>query len=468
MPTTIVLSFPWGLYHATPWGRHVNEGAVEWPPSPWRILRGLYSVWQNRLPQLEGGAVESVLQQLVDPPEYILPSELVEAHKRHYLPDVKHRSADSGNTDKIIDAFGVMARGASVAATWPVDLDPAERGLLAQLVAALPYLGRSESVCEARLAADGEVFAGRTSRAQISGDPSSTGDLVRILVPTRPLDIGQLLALPKQVRKQRLPSPPGAYWQLYSIDDADLASGHQRSRRSTRIGDPPTAVRWALAEADRPSMHSALAITGVLRRACMSMVGDPPSPTLAGKDSLGTPLQGHRHAHYLALDEDGDFLIDHLVVWAPAGLETREIGALSRLTRLRAHEHLRDFRPAHLGIEAVASIGTAAKVLTGPSKRWTSCTPFIPPRHAKKGVPWESHLQRQVREELERRGWPDPQTVDILAGTWLSFRRHRVDQRLADARRAGGARITFSEPAGPGPLCLGGLSHFGLGLFLPD
>ena len=32
--TTIELTFPAGRYHATPWGRHVNEGAVEWPLLP--------------------------------------------------------------------------------------------------------------------------------------------------------------------------------------------------------------------------------------------------------------------------------------------------------------------------------------------------------------------------------------------------------------------------------------------------
>ncbi len=35
------LRFPAGRFHATPWGRHVNEGAVEWPPSPWRLMRAL-------------------------------------------------------------------------------------------------------------------------------------------------------------------------------------------------------------------------------------------------------------------------------------------------------------------------------------------------------------------------------------------------------------------------------------------
>ena len=41
----IKLNFPAGRMHATPWGRHVNEGAVEWPPSPWRILRALVATW---------------------------------------------------------------------------------------------------------------------------------------------------------------------------------------------------------------------------------------------------------------------------------------------------------------------------------------------------------------------------------------------------------------------------------------
>ena len=40
MPT-LQLRFPGGRYHATPWGHHVNEGLIEWPPSPWRLLRAL-------------------------------------------------------------------------------------------------------------------------------------------------------------------------------------------------------------------------------------------------------------------------------------------------------------------------------------------------------------------------------------------------------------------------------------------
>jgi len=46
----LVLTFPWGRYHANPWGRHVNEGAVELPPSPWRPL---CATWRTRAPELD-------------------------------------------------------------------------------------------------------------------------------------------------------------------------------------------------------------------------------------------------------------------------------------------------------------------------------------------------------------------------------------------------------------------------------
>ena len=43
--TVLELRFPAGRFHSTPWGRHVNEGAIEWPPSPWRLLRSLIATW---------------------------------------------------------------------------------------------------------------------------------------------------------------------------------------------------------------------------------------------------------------------------------------------------------------------------------------------------------------------------------------------------------------------------------------
>jgi hypothetical protein len=53
MAVAMGFEFPLGEYHATPWDRAVNSGDSEWPPSPWRIVRALLSVWHTRCPDLD-------------------------------------------------------------------------------------------------------------------------------------------------------------------------------------------------------------------------------------------------------------------------------------------------------------------------------------------------------------------------------------------------------------------------------
>ena len=62
--TVLELSFPAGRYHATPWGRHVNEGAVEWPPSPWRIVRALIATWYLKAREIPEDTVCSLVGAL--------------------------------------------------------------------------------------------------------------------------------------------------------------------------------------------------------------------------------------------------------------------------------------------------------------------------------------------------------------------------------------------------------------------
>ena len=64
-------TFPAGRYHATPWDRHVNEGAVAWPPEPWRLLRGLIATWHHKVKHTGRhsessllGLIESLAQEL--------------------------------------------------------------------------------------------------------------------------------------------------------------------------------------------------------------------------------------------------------------------------------------------------------------------------------------------------------------------------------------------------------------------
>src|SRR5437899_6811763 len=83
--TTIELRFLANRFHATPWGRHVNEGVPEWPPSPYRLLRALYDVWKRKHPDMPEATVASVFEALAaQPPRFRLP-EATMSHTRAYL-----------------------------------------------------------------------------------------------------------------------------------------------------------------------------------------------------------------------------------------------------------------------------------------------------------------------------------------------------------------------------------------------
>jgi len=54
----------------------------------------------------------------------------------------------------------------------------------------------------------------------------------------------------------------------------------------------------------------------------------------------------------------------------------------------------------------------------------------------------------------------------VVGDRWGVTEGEIARQRRGDARRAVGVEVVFAEPV-PGPLSLGALSHFGLGLFVP-
>lgn len=464
MTTSLTIGFPWGRYHANPWGRHVNEAAIDWPPSPWRILRALYATWRSRVPELDEMIVLPLLQDLAAPPTYLLPP-FVESHTRHYMPSISYAHKDK-DKDKAFDAFVVMARGGEVIVTWPVDLAGDHIKALALLAERLPYLGRSESICEARVL-DGEPRVDGVRIAPLEGETALDRPPVRVLVPTVPLDVENLIARTTDVRKAKLADPPGTYWESY---ERPMPAEPTRPVRR-RAAMAPAAFRWALATPARPGIRATVAMTHELRRACMSRFGrrfdGRPSPVLAGKDATGVPLKGHLHAHYLAVDSNRDGLLDHLILWAPGGLHEEEVSALADLRHLNGSGYVADFRPARLGLEAFGAINQVAPEICGPSRLWESHLPFAPPRHLKRRVSWDEHIAKEIERELMSRGLPPPTVVEVLRGDWLSFRRHRPNvERLEDARRATGVRIGFASPVA-GPIALGALSHFGLGLFMP-
>lgn len=467
MTTTLLFTFPWGRYHATPWGRHVNEGAVELPPSPWRVLRSLYAVWRTRLPQLPEDEVHRLLASLAAPPVFFVPRHAI-SHTRHYYPDSTHRTGAT-STDQTLDAFAVFERDDEMAVRWPTDLSADQADLLGQLASAVPYFGRADSLCEASVALGWEPGGHDTwVPVDVADDIPPDATVTSVLAPELPLRIESLIARPVDVRKEGLLFPLGARLVGYQRLAALTRSA---GRATTRPAREVTTVRLSVLQAALPAQTDALVYTDLLRQAALSKLGQPlETSMLAGKTARGQALdQQHSHAHYLPIL--GDQRLCELVVWAPRGLSDEEFKALTSVRRLTSavHEGWR----LTVRISGVGTIGQTAPELSGPARTWESALPFTPSRYPPRRADWQGFLAADITRELGYRGLPEPVTVDIIPGDWAAFRRYRPTARNRHDTRQGQAgrpsaflRLTFAEPV-RGPIVLGHLSHFGLGLFLP-
>jgi len=478
VPTTLVLAFPWGRYHANPWGRHVNEGAVELPPSPWRLLRALYAVWRTRAPELPEGVVLPLLGRLAEPPVFHVPRHVV-AHTRHYYPDSTHTCAVA-STDRTLDAFAAFERpeaerDAELAVHWSFDLPGLERSAFERIAASIPYFGRADSLCLGRLA-DGWRPDAHELWSPVDAAESLIpgGEGTAVLAPVLPLDPDALLARPVDVRRGGLLFPAGTRFVGYQ---RLAASPPIRRRRPAAPAPVAHAVRFAVLQSALPPETDSLVYTDLLRRAALYKLGrlphERPLTLLGGKtaDADGSrEMKGHRHAHYLPLVAGRR--LSGLVVWTPAGLPDDELKAVADVRRLSsaANESWR------LTVR-VAGIGPAEDVvpeLCGPATTWRSVTPFTPARYPKRHADWQDFLATEITAELRYRGLPSPASVRVVNGEWTAWRRYRPSARLRHDARQGSAnrpsaflRVEFDSPV-YGPLALGHLSHFGLGLFLPQ
>lgn len=476
MTTLVAVKFPLGRYHATPWDASVNEGRVEWPPSPWRILRALVSTLKTRLPHLPEDRVTLLFNRLLEePPSYQLPP-VGEAHTRHYMPTAKHTLSNPGkNRSMAFDPFLSLSPERDLLVEFAHRVDEEERKLLSVLLEAMPYLGRADSVCHARLA-DKPVDNGDSVRC-VPGASDHEG--TRLLTPVLPFTIDDLAESPTELRKTRRLDPTRARWVDYKKVTPDRSS---RPRRAPQLRQPVTSVRWYLPDRGRPPVTETVAIADLLRQAVLSRAQrafgqtNPPAG-LSGRTDTGPSRAQHRHAHYLALSHNNDGRIDTLAVWAPGGLSAEEVAAVGSLHRLWTPDWLRGLHTYRLGLEALGSVELGLPELVGPARVWSSITPYAPGRRWCKN--WNDlnvrreHVADDLKRELRFREKPVPEQIEELGvgqfdgPDWRRFRRGRLRRgEQGQNRPAIPLRLTFTEPV-EGPLVLGGLSHFGLGLFKP-
>lgn len=496
----IAFRFPARRYHATPWGHHVNEAEVEWPPSPWRILRALIATWHRKADPSHHP--EDTLQALIERmaaslPAYRLPAA-VRAHTRHYMPTRKKPTL-------VFDAFVHLHPVDELVAVWPeVELPDDARELLGLLLRDLGYLGRAESWVDASLRDD----AGLEPNCVAGEEPvdRDTGELtepVRLITPLAPdqyqewqtrseaeTDWGTMRPRERRILRSTLPrslfgalqldtsaiqaagwsQPPGSAFVTYQRPYGSLAAqsgGTPPPRRVSR-----SSARLALAGRPLPRIEDAVRIAELVRAAAMSRARH-----LFGEHAVPSELSGHdlpagnRHGHafYLPEDDDGDGRIDHVLIHASDGLSAQALDALAAIERLwerDGQEWQVLFESSSTGIPAISPYLTE-------SRRWISVTPYLHPWFRKKGF----GVPEQVTRECTTRGLPAPASIRslerIVAGRGrarrpVHFRRFRRRPGLVQPDTKGSfLEVEFLEPV-RGPIALGFGCHFGLGLFRPE
>ena len=514
MSISLTIRFTNGQYHATPWGNHVNEGLVEWPPSPWRLIRAFIAVgfakhnWGNDINTIPETA-RSLLNKLTAClPSYKLPQGAV-AHTRHYMPLYDSTKRDCA---KILDPFLRIANtGISndecLIIYWPVDLNTDEQSCLRALLQSMSYLGRRESWIEASLDDD---------TAEPDDDwctPANADDLAKLgceqISLYAPVDnncyADWLSSQPKPTKKSKglqLPEdilgclclstvqwrdigwsqPPGSkkvfYWRKL---DAMEPAAPQVSFVKPSL-EPVDCILLALTSDTvrgtvRPLLSRVLpqmeilhqTAVGILARQTAGIIDD--ISCITGKDVDGNPLKGaHLHAHYYPLDLDGDKRIDHVLIYAPMQMNDSTQRAFMSISRTYA-KNIPNIIVTTVGTGSLEMMCSQIKdrwgktpSVIGKSKVWESYTPFIAPRYLHKSG--KHSIEDQILQECISRNLPEPAQIIIQRNThFLDFvckRRNLNNQPSSTIPFC--IRLEF-ETEVSGPISLGYASHYGLGVF---
>ncbi len=525
----IRFTFPGHRYHATPWDHHVNEGVVEWPPTPWRLLRALLATWHCKAPDIEEDRVRQLLEVLASAqPSYALPPT-VASHTRHYMPLFKEK------TTKVFDAFLHIGSNEALDMIWSdIDLAVNDREVLETLLGLLGYLGRAESWVLASLV--DEPGIPNTRPLDVCNDE---GEIVRVLspIPAANYDSWQQSAFDEQVtralerrlakkekkkkgasltktdhkkaqeearkkipqdlfaalhldtsdiRKAGWSQAPGSQWIDYRRPEVTARSG----RLLVLANDLPTVARYAVISKLAPPLTKGVHFAEVVRRSLLKLSDG--HLVFRGRDQASNePAQGHGHAFVLPEANDKTGRITHVCIVAKSGFDEAAVNALHSLHRLFAGQAF-EAHVSLIGIgigEDFVSNGVGGASLLSTSCIWESRTPFVSTRHAKwQGRDSEGRRMRKNDSDgrqigsaehdlcrlLMLEGLPKPIGIRAIAGTrlrgqteWRHFERWR---KRGGGRNAGhqghGFEIEFAKPV-TGPIVVGYGAHFGLGAFLP-
>lgn len=517
MSFSISIEFLARRYHATPWNHQVNEGIVEFPPSPWRILRALVSAYY-KMPEQPPRQVMCELVTLLAAkhPSYVLPN-YTEAHTRHYMPI---RKEGRNTTTRVFDTFYLIQDKLQV--IWTLDLHIAQIELLQKLCRQVSYLGRAESWAELTVVQNvniskcnaflfenqnldidkhytqkllvplcSEALRGFNLALTSLAPPAKRGKVKWCL----PNDVLEALTLDiNELHSSGWNGIPGAEWVTYVIERTLLASPSLQKIETApfnKLGEINLA-RYKIVSNVLPNFTEAISVGERLHQALISQFDKLHKlrdnsehqniSIFTGRDLDGIPLKNHHHAWYFS-EKNNNGKIDHVLVYAKQGFSSEAINALQNINALWGRKSQRlEMQLVWLGNTRQYAKFESASIVS-ESQKWQNITPLVLPRFPKcyrNGEPKidpNTELQidgaeHQVRKLLMHLGFPHEQNlVKVQELTEIQNNQYIRRQRYNGGGSKGPSRgywfeLNFSEPQ-TGPIALGYAAHYGLGLFVP-
>lgn len=431
---------------------HLDRDTVEWPPHPSRLFSALVAAAYETE---AGPATIDALRWLEcePPPEITFPPASPRATGISYVPVNDASFTDSGIRNRQARQFPAACPAEPVIwFHWPrAEPTPPVREALAQLASEVPRLGHSASVVRAMVVEESPPHA-PPFRTLVPRDDGE--HLLRVARP------GRLAALDASFTAGRRPTPGTT--QTYGrpeVQPIEVARGPFEGLRVFRLV-PRTEPRiW-------PTAARSLRLVERLRAAWMSVLGDGAPSVVHGHDGphvalVPLPAVGHRHA---------DGRVPGFGIAVPRRLELGDRTALDRaLLRL---DGLR-FRvgPAEYVVQRVRPDEELPRTLdphawVRPDRFWASVSPVVMDQYPRRTLEAAAVVARSV----VRLGLPEPRRVRVEtfsavpgAPAVMHFDVRREGQ---PKRPAFHVALEFDNEVA-GPLILGQLRHFGIGLLRP-
>ena len=455
MPFELVVELARDVFDA---GWYDDESRPEWPPHPARVFGAMVSVaetdedrdalrWLESQdpPRVEAGRSLSADRRA----GYVVTNQMVGG--THYQGQPARQAKGPRTWCRTVPA------DPTVVVCWTADPPPAMLERLDSLARRVPYLGRSTSPALLRFRAAPDEQATNPDR-----------------LVWRPAEGGRdLLGVPR----------PGYLDELVmAFDEGESAWTVNRSSvRYSTDAEPPTeeaALRGAYGElmsvgfprGVRLDAQLTLQLTKQLRRALVSVLDGGPAALHGHTDSK----EPHHQVCVCALPfVDFPHADGHLMGLALA--MPRDLVPEDRAEILRALVAVDELRVAGLGAipltREVASSERRSTTLdpghwTRASTEWVTAIPMVSDRFLRGG-----ERVAEVARACSHVGLPEPEEIEVsenplLDGAPTIKARHRVRRRGDVVRPAWHVRLRFDKP-GEGPIVLGHLRHYGLGLCLP-